>query len=167
MVDTVGTTYFCSVPDCDRPRNCRGYCKMHYTRFMRHGNVERDYNGKSFEERFWDKVEVTGFCWNWTGSLVNGKYGNIAHRGKTLKAHRVAYELLVGKIPAGFHIDHLCRNTKCVNPDHLEPVTQAENNKRSPNWAGNRKSCPHGHAYTEENTVVLYSSRYCRKCGYK
>lgn len=72
-------------------------------------------------------------CWLWTGCAgsANG-YGYFSKRradGASL-AHRAAYELFVGQIPTDLHIDHLCRNTFCVNPAHLEPVTQLENNKR-------------------------------------
>lgn len=89
---------------------------------------------RPLEERFWEKVEPTGFCWNWTASTRNG-YGQISvggRKGRIAGAHRVAYELLIGPIPDGLVIDHLCRNTLCVNPDHLEPVTVRENALRAP-----------------------------------
>jgi hypothetical protein len=75
-------------------------------------------------------------------------------------AHRAAWELFRGPIDAET-IDHLCRNTICVNPDHLEPVTQKVNNQR---YAATITHCPHGHEYTAENTAHYGSGRVCRTC---
>lgn len=123
---------------------------------------------QSIEERFWAKVQPTGFCWEWTGAKTRG-YGSFATETGGKRAHRVAYELLVGPIPDGLVIDHLCRNTSCVNPDHLEPVTQAENVRRGFNPGpghGIRTHCPHGHAYTPENTRIQArtGAQICRTC---
>jgi predicted DNA-binding transcriptional regulator AlpA len=85
---------------------------------------------RTVEERFWEKVEPTGFCWEWTAFKDRKGYGRFRVDDRTMQAHRVAYELLVGPIPEGLHLDHLCRNTSCVNPDHLEPVDLAENVRR-------------------------------------
>lgn len=82
------------------------------------------------EARFWSRVEPTGFCWNWTGNPDKDGYASTALAGKRLLVHRIAYTLLVGEIPKGLTLDHLCRNKLCVNPDHLEPVTGAENVRR-------------------------------------
>lgn len=87
----------------------------------------------TLEERFWPKVMKGPACWLWTASFDARGYGQInagGRRGKPLGAHRVAYELVKGEVPAGMVLDHTCRNTWCVNPDHLEPVTQAENMAR-------------------------------------
>jgi hypothetical protein len=80
-------------------------------------------------DRFWAKVEKTEGCWLWRGGN-NGRYGKMARPGRRtviLLAHRVAYELAVGEIPAGYQIDHLCRTPLCVNPAHLEAVLPREN----------------------------------------
>lgn len=78
-------------------------------------------------ERLFDKVDVTATCWLWTGSINNAGYGRISVNNRPKYAHRVMYELVVGPIPDGLHLDHLCRVRHCVNPDHLEPVTNREN----------------------------------------
>ena len=82
-------------------------------------------------ERFWSKVDHpdANDCWPWLGAKNPKGYGRIKADGgrRTLQAHRVAYELLVGPIPDGHHLDHLCRNRGCVNPSHAEPVTPKEN----------------------------------------
>lgn len=73
--------------------------------------------------------EATG-CWNWQLSLDHHGYGTVCVKGKRTGAHRFIYEQANGPIPEGMSLDHLCRNPRCVNPAHLEPVTQAENVRR-------------------------------------
>ena len=118
-------------------------------------------------ERFWKKVDKSGDCWEWTAAKNSRGYGTVRNNKKTLGAHRVSYELIVGEIPEGLDLDHLCRNPGCVNPEHLEPVTHRENVRR-----GNaglhlsvRTHCPHGHEYTKENTAIYDDGlRRCRTC---
>src|SRR5690349_14648270 len=69
-------------------------------------------------------------CWEWTGQVMSNGYGQTCHNYKHGSVHRLAYEILVGPIPDGAHIDHLCRNKRCMNPRHLEPVTPRENTMR-------------------------------------
>lgn len=86
------------------------------------------------DQRFWSKVRIIpDCCWEWQAGLRkdylgNGGYGMFnAGKGRTTHAHRLAYEELIGPIPEGLVIDHLCRNKACVNPAHMEPVTNREN----------------------------------------
>jgi HNH endonuclease len=118
-------------------------------------------------ERFMRKVQKSDGCWLWTASGNGHGYGQFRHNGTTRAAHRVAYELMIGPIPSGLHIDHLCRVRLCVNPAHLEAVTQRENNCRADAgkyWAA-KTHCPRGHEYSPGNTAVLRSgSRICKVC---
>ena len=95
---------------------------------------------KDVEERFWSKVEKTDSCWNWTAALSGG-YGVIRINKKKVYAHRFAYEALVGDIPGGHQLDHICHNRQCVNPGHLRPVTQKQNNE---NHSGARRDSKSG-----------------------
>lgn len=127
-------------------------------------------------ERFFEKTRILeNGCIEWTGGLNGAGYGQF-YRGKRFRgdtgktyAHRWAYEYFIGPIPDGLHLDHLCRNRRCVNPTHLEPVTVRENLLRGvgPSAMHARKThCPAGHPYAGKN---LYTNpkgaRYCRECG--
>lgn len=117
------------------------------------------------EQRFWAKVDRRGAdeCWPWLARRDEKGYARFRFGGKTNRAHRYAYELLVGEIPAGLTIDHLCRNTGCVNPAHLEVVTIAENNRRAAQARGNR--CRRGHLFTAETEIRKSGgARQCRIC---
>lgn len=111
------------------------------------------------------KVDAAG-CWLWQGSVnrLNG-YGYVS-RGL---AHRLSYELFVGPIPRDLQVDHLCRVRSCVNPEHLEAVTQRENLLRGQTVTARNAAvthCPRGHAYDAENTwyQVKGHKRRCRIC---
>jgi len=123
--------------------------------------------------RFWSKVDRTGgddACWLWQGAISTDGYG-LFWLTKSRKAHRVAYELVKGEIPAGLTLDHLCRVRNCVNPDHLEPVSNYENLMRSPIAPAavhaRTTHCPQGHPYDEKNTRWYRGWRYCRTCTSK
>jgi len=130
----------CSIEGCDAPHLARGWCYDHYRRWSMHGDPlstgEVRLRGPETEgERFWSKVDKTGDCWIWNGGVGAGGYGAFGSYDEaddpiTVRAHRYAYEALVGPIPAGLVLDHLCRVRRCVNPAHLEPVTNAENIRR-------------------------------------
>lgn len=118
-------------------------------------------------ERFFAKVNKTGHCWIWTASPTQC-YGQFYVNGRQVKAHRWAYELLVGPIPDGLSLDHLCRTPKCVRPDHLEPVSHKTNVLRgaAPTALNAIKThCPQGHPYDEANTYIdARGRRGCRVC---
>lgn len=113
-------------------------------------------------ESFWALADKTDECWNWSGSIHRLGYGQVRWGGGFRKAHRVAYELAIGPIPDGLELDHLCRNRRCVRPDHLEPVTHAENVRRG---RVHKTTCRNGHPY-EGNLVIDTASgaRRCRTC---
>jgi len=128
---------------------------------------------RSLAERLWPKIDRRGpdECWPWLASFTKG-YGQIGSGGRgghTVHAHRVAYELLVGPVPSGLHLDHLCRNRWCCNPAHCEPVTIGENLRRGigPSGVNSRKThCLRGHPFDEQNTRFdRRGNRRCRECA--
>ena len=118
-------------------------------------------------DRVLKKIDLTDDCWLWTGSGTGGKedYGRVYHDGTRSMAHRYIYEQTVGPIPEGLQLDHLCRTPRCVNPDHLEPVTASENARRK--WEHIEIThCKRGHEFTEENTARDHRGhKRCRECN--
>jgi hypothetical protein len=117
-------------------------------------------------ERFLTKVLQTDSCWDWQGDIQKDGYGKLA----SALAHRLSYRLFKSEIPADLTIDHLCRNRRCVNPDHLEVVTKRINTLRgiSPSAIHARKThCPYGHPYDLINTRWYKGTRHCRECSRK
>lgn len=124
------------------------------------------------EPRFWHYVapmmDDRG-CWEWTGTRMDFGHGQFSVNGKHRLAHRVSYELIVGPIPEGLTLDHLCRNPSCVNPRHLEPVPQRTNVLRGispPADHARQTRCGYGHEFSPENTRVSKNGRRrrCRIC---
>jgi len=120
-------------------------------------------------EQFWEhmKVDPISGCWNWQANRNHKGYGQYKIDGKTVKAHRFAFEVNRGKIPDGLQLDHLCRNRACVNPEHMEIVTSRENTMRGFGFTSllaKRTHCKNGHEFTPENTRMRKSARVCRIC---
>lgn len=133
-------------------------------------------------ERFWAYVglQPTDRCWSWRGPIDDNGYGLFWSGSTRTRAHRFAYELAIGPIPEGLTIDHTCHTSecdspgtdcphrRCVNPGHLEPVTQRENTLRGQTVVAAHAAkthCPQGHAYDEKNTHINRAgSRVCRAC---
>lgn len=131
-------------------------------------------NDPRLPARFWRKVQpcATSGCWLWTGFVNAGGYGQFAvadapGRWRHVYAHRAAYEALVTAIDAGLQIDHLCRVRGCVNPAHLEAVTQRENLLRGDGISAElarRTHCKRGHELTADNVYAKAGFRRCRTC---
>lgn len=120
---------------------------------------------KTLLVRFKDKIAPTK-CWEWRGALVRG-YGQLKASDKLDYAHRISYELFIGKISSGLVIDHLCRNPKCVNPLHLEPVTHKVNILRGVGASAmnaRKTACHNGHPFTRANTYYIPPKRLGRMC---
>lgn len=115
-----------------------------------------------------------GDCWIWNGYKNPSGHAQMSYKGVRTGAHRLSYETFVGKIPEGLVLDHLCKQPSCINPNHLEPVTQGENVKRSDtNLVAKQmrrdNECKRGHKFTEENVYIRPSDpsiRECRTCRY-
>jgi len=121
------------------------------------------------QKRFWRLVDKTDSCWLWTGGTASG-YGCFQVKFKNYRSHRLAYELLRSPIPNGLHLDHLCRVRNCVNPDHLEPVTQKENNRRSEAICAKvvrEGVCSRGHSMDDAHVHPKTGKRWCRTCRYE
>jgi hypothetical protein len=158
----------CIAQDCSKPGTSRKMCQMHYVRWKKHGSpgivVGPGQKFKTTAHRFWRHVTVTPDCWQWDGGIGSSGYGTFHVDTKhTTMAHRMAYILSRGPIPDGLNIDHLCKNILCVNPWHLEPVTQKENLRRGLN--GDKTHCLRGHPFDTANTYVSKKGhRTCRAC---
>ena len=182
----------CSFPGCDGPYEAKGLCNKHYLRLRRKGNpADPGKKGPYFkpvEPRLWSRINKQGPvpparpslgpCWQWlgarTGAQTGSGYGEINVQGRHHLVHRLVYQMLVGSIPNGLTLDHLCRNTSCCNPSHLEVVSQRENTLRGkgPSALNATKThCLRGHPYDAENTYIAIrgqrQERHCRTCAHE
>lgn len=122
--------------------------------------------------RFWEKVKKTPTCWLWTASVKPEGYGQFAINRKPQYAHRIAWTLLRGRIPGRMTLDHVkerCRNRNCVNPNHLEVVTNKENVLRGRGIAARnarKVRCVRGHRFSGSNLYIRPNGhRRCRTCA--
>lgn len=140
--------------------------------------VDKGYDGRQTESeainRFWSKVDKSGECWQWRGSICASGYGNgvpmsLIRKYNTKRIHRVSLLLSGVDVPRGMDVDHMCRNRACVNPNHLRVVTRlvnsTENNLGPAALNKVKRQCKWGHEFNEQNTIVrIYLGRPRREC---
>jgi hypothetical protein len=176
----------CTVEGCDLPNCARGLCRRHYNQAWRDARRVTPAPNPSVLDRLMSKIIVSQQqhagvpCWLWAGATDKG-YARIHVGGRVKRAHRLVYEALVGPVPDGLDIDHLCHDPgtclggpacphrACLNPAHLRAVTRRENSAPSRGRGnGNRYKthCIHGHKFTPENTIwhAGGTKRMCREC---
>lgn len=170
---------------CERPAHARGLCAAHYNRWKRGRDVQAEpllNLSSDIEERFWARVhKVPAECWTWQSTTSPGGYGVFRFKNNKFSAHVWAYRRFVGPVPEGLQLDHLChtRDTscsggdscphrRCVNPEHLEPVTPRENTLRGKSiQAANadKTHCVNGHPFSAMNTRISpQGTRVCKAC---
>jgi hypothetical protein len=168
----------CKVINCESNIKSKGYCTKHYLRWWRYGDTSyvKNLKGKAID-RFYFMIDKTNTCWNWKGSLDKGGYGRIADdEGWNDMAHRWSYKNFVGDIPDGLVLDHICKNTKCVNPKHLRPVTHKQNiidyGVSNASFLNSQKThCIHNHELSLDNIYIYKgkrgATRVCKICHSK
>jgi hypothetical protein len=166
----------CKITDCERPSSAKGWCNLHYQRWLKGTQMDLPVpapaNRRSPEERLWGNIVTDALgCWIWQGNRDRKGYGRISVKGRTTSTHRLAYRLAHGgDIPDGLVVRHRCDNPPCVNPDHLEIGTPADNSRdmvergRMVNCKAGRTHCPKGHPFDEANTYWWNNARQCRAC---
>ena len=162
----MNATRKCSVDDCGKKFAARDMCQAHYEAWR------RSYDGGELptiekltdEERFWSLADKSGDCWIWNGTTGAGGYGTFWLDGKHNKAHRMAYRYSGGELPDDLTIDHLCRVIRCVNPEHLEAVTNEENASRAWKHRVRGDRCRRGHVYEGNSFIDHKNAIQCVLC---
>lgn len=122
----------CAFEECPYPIHAKGYCRAHYAQ-ARRGDALVPARPRDPLDRFMTKVRKSeSGCWEWTGACSQGGYGSASINGMVQNAHRVAYRLMVGEIPHGLEVDHICGVRACVNPEHLRAATRSQNQQNLP-----------------------------------
>lgn len=120
----------CSVSGCLKTVDAYGLCPMHRGRWERNRTTERQRRSTVRERINAGHEKNEDGCWIWVRAVSSSGYGSISVDGRIRNAHKVAYEEFVGSVPDGKVLDHLCRVTRCINPEHLQAVTQSTNVRR-------------------------------------
>lgn len=164
----------CTIDGCNEPRGTsKLYCEKHRTRIRRHGDPSVALKDHTPAVERWKTsytVDPETGCWLWTGPVYKDQGHGFIQDGarKRYMAHRFVWERIVGPIEKGLVLDHLCKNKRCVNPEHLEAVPQAINALRGGIDGGNaaKTQCVNGHDFTPENTYIRSNGwRSCRACS--
>lgn len=125
----------CSARECERKSYARGVCRPHYFRLRKWGDIREDLPLRDWPKKrspldlLMEKVDQTDECWHWTAAKDAKGYGRFNYDGIVRFAHRVSYELHVGSLADSDILDHICRNTSCVRPEHLRIVTVKQNSE--------------------------------------
>jgi len=134
--DLIEWARVCSIDGCEKPHRARGMCAGHYNRARRGAPLDAPWantqrpRGVPEPERFWSFVERGEGCWLWKGGLSGSGYGNFWSDGKTVRAHRYAWEITHGRpVPEGLYVLHRCDTPRCCNPEHLFVGTLRDNSR--------------------------------------
>jgi len=123
----MNATKLCSIENCEKNPHARGWCKMHYTRWLRHGDPSIRLTAETPEEFFLARLKKDGECLIWTGYKNAEGYGKMPYHGEQIYAHRYSWERSNKPLPGRTEIDHVCHTPSCVNPSHLRPATSSQN----------------------------------------
>ena len=161
----------CALDGCGRVLKSHGYCDTHWKRVQRHGHPGPAQIGRTVQQRMLALADTTteSGCWEWLGRRQPSGYGQVwlNEKQRAALAHRVSYETFVGPIPEGLQIDHLCRNRGCIQPEHLEPVTAAENFARSTHPSALAKKtgkCGRGHELATHGKTTAEGGHIITRC---
>lgn len=149
----------CSLPECENAKDKRGYCNAHYLRLRNHGDPRGGgpVRSRDSKRNLEAKTVRIGRCLVWMGGTAKNGYGKSSVRGKAMYAHRFAYELAYGAIPAGMFIDHRCHNKICVEPKHLRAITTKQNNENRVGAAANSTTGVRGVTFHKQAKKYMVS----------